>query len=87
MSYFEAVEEFLLIDDLAHLLPDRTVCPFLAHGFLHLNEEVLLRTQNGARPGDSDPSDEVSCRKVVVFHRVEANQSASTPKTSFAMHS
>lgn len=64
------MEEVLLIDYLAHLLPDWAICSFLAHGLLHFNEEVLLRTQDGARAGDSDPSDEVSCRKIVVFHRV-----------------
>ena len=80
------MEKVLLVDELAHLLPDRTARALLAHRLLHLDEEVLLRAENGARPRDSDPSDEVSCGEVIMLHRVEADQGASAAETSLAVH-
>lgn len=84
--YLETMHYVLFVYNLAHLFPDWTACTLFTHHLLHFNEEVLLRTEDGAGTGDSDPSYEVSCREVVVFHRVETDQSASTTKTSLAVH-
>ena len=61
--------------------------PLLPHSFFHLDEVVLLGTQDGARTGNSNPSDEVSCWEIVVFHAVESDERPCPPQASLTVYS
>ena len=54
---------------------------------LNLGQVELLWSENGARSGNSDPADEGLSIDLIVFHGVEADQSAGTTETSLAMNS
>ena len=75
------------IDQQSYFFPDGTVFSFFPHNFLHLNEVILLWSQDRARSDDSDPSNESRCGKIIVFHRIASNKSACSSESSFTVHS
>lgn len=79
------VGELLLVDQLLHLLPDGAVGAQFPHGLLDLDQVVLLRAEDRAGPGDSDPADELSGWKVVVFHGVAGDQGACSSQACLAV--
>ena len=53
--------------------------------WLHLGQVELLRTQNRAWSGDSDPSDERFGRDLIMLHSPKANERTGSPQSCFAV--
>lgn len=47
---------------------------------------MLLRSNDGARPANSDPSNDFGMCEPVVFHDIAGYQRPCSPQTSFAVH-
>ena len=69
-----------------YLFPNWRVFSSLFHYLLHFNEKVLLGTQNGSWAGNPNPSNEVSCVKIVMFHGIASDQGTSSTKASFTVN-
>jgi len=52
---------------------------------LLLNHVILLRAQDGARSGDSDPADEGFGLYLIMLHTVKTDEGARAAKTGFAV--
>lgn len=79
------MRQLLLVDHLLHLLPDGAVRAQLAHRLLDLDQVILLRAQDGARPGDPDPADELCGGEAVVLHGVAGDQGAGSSQPGLAV--
>lgn len=79
--------ELFLIDQGADLFPNWTVFAFFPHFFLHFDQVVLLRAEDGARSYYSNPANKSSSWEVIVFHRVTGNQGTRSSQASFAVNS
>lgn len=58
----------------------------IKHAPVHVVQVLLLRSKNGARSSDSDPTDEGGGGESVVLHAVESNESACAAKSSLAVN-
>ena len=53
----------------------------------HLEHVELLGSEDGARPGNSDPADEGFGGDLIVLHSIQANKGSCATKTSLAVDS
>ena len=59
----------------------------IQHALVHVVQVLLLRTEDRARPRDSDPANECCGWESEMFHTVETDQSASSTKAGFTVNS
>ncbi len=74
------MRNLFLIDYLLYFLPNRTVSPVLPHRLFDFDQVVLLGTQNGSWPCDSNPPNKFSGRETIVLHCIACNQSTCSPQ-------
>ena len=86
-NYLEFLKGVLLFHGILDLGPNLWVFPPFEHKIFSLDQKVLLRAQNRARPCDSDPPNEVSSRESIMLHDPTSNQTARSAETCLTVDS
>ena len=76
-KFLELLDEF----------PSLGLTPSFEHLLIHLDQILLLGSENGAWTRNADPTGESRRREAKVLHAVERNERAGTPKACLAVDS
>jgi hypothetical protein len=75
-----------VLNEVLALGPDLGALVLLEILILLLQQELLLRPEDGARAADPDPADEVGGGEAVVLHRVDPDERTRAAEARLAVH-